>query len=79
MNLYTTTIKAITPGTNKLTTYVGPHVPGISFEDAENYCKHNGLGYCEVTGKLIAEIPCDAETYEPNFAKMINYELPNLN
>ena len=60
MNLYTTEIQAICPTTGDLKLWGGPHVKGISFEDAENYC-HEHLGYCKVTGLLIMEIPCNGD------------------
>lgn len=56
IELYTTEIKAIDPETNELLRWQGPHVPGISFRDAQEYCQRNGLGYCIVTGKLVGEI-----------------------
>ncbi|MFZ2432493.1 MAG: hypothetical protein WAW57_15245 [Lutibacter sp.] len=70
MNLYVTKIIAIDPQTKILTEYCGPFIPGISFEDAENYCQTNGLGYCEVVGKLIETQSFDGET-------IVNFE--NLN
>lgn len=54
---FTTIIKALNPIINQLMTYSGPIVEGISFEDAQNYCENNGLGYCKVDGILISEIP----------------------
>jgi hypothetical protein len=71
MNLYTTEIQAICPVTGDLKLWAGPHVPGISFEDAENYCRIN-KGYCKVTGLLIMEIPCDDKN-------STDYNLPRLN
>lgn len=56
MKLYTTKIVAVNPLTGKLNDWCGPHVPGISFSDAEDYCQRNGLGYCKVEGELVAEI-----------------------
>ena len=60
--IFTTSIKALDPLTGVMKTWCGPHVPGISFRDAERYCQENGLGYCKVTGILVAEI--DAATGE---------------
>ncbi len=79
MKLYTTEIKAIRPSDSELITYRGPHVPGISFEDAQSYCEKNGLGYCKVDGILIAEIPCKKDSFEPDWTKMIDYENTQLN
>lgn len=74
MKLYTTSIYAIDPIDGDLKTYGGPNVPGISWQDAENYCQQNGLGYCKVDGELVAEIPCKKGSYEPDFKNMIDYE-----
>lgn len=76
--LFTTEIDAIDPKTGELKNWGGPNVPGISFADAEEYCQKNGLGYCTVTGILVAEIPTD-ENYNPLFDKMIDYDLPENN
>lgn len=78
MDLYVTEIKAFSPKNNEVKTYCGPHVPGISFTNAQEYCENNGLGYCKVVGLLIAEIPCD-EKENPIWHKMIDYENIKLN
>lgn len=77
--MYVTEIKAIKPSTGELINYCGPEVPGISFQDAQDYCERNGLGYCKVIGLLVAEIPCKEGTYEPDFNNMIDYENTKLN
>lgn len=79
MNTYTTTIKAICPNDGTIKTYSGPYVKGITFEDAENYCQTNGLGYCKVDGILISEIPCKEGTQEPDWGKRIDHFKHNLN
>lgn len=79
MNLYVTTIRAISPIDGELRSYGGPNVPGISFADAQAYCENNGLGYCKVDGLLISEIPCKPGTYEPDWDKMTDYENERLN
>lgn len=79
MSLYVTEIRALSPIDGELKTYGGPNVPGVSFADAQNYCEGNGLGYCKVVGKLIAEIPCKKDSYTPDFDKQINYETTELN
>lgn len=56
MDLYTTEIEAIDPVTNEIALWQGPHVPGINFSDAQDYCQRNGLGYCKVTGKFVGEV-----------------------
>jgi hypothetical protein len=79
MNLYATKIKALSPIDGDMKTYCGPHVPGISFADAQDYCERNGLGYCEVDGVLISEIPCKDGTYEPDWRRRVDYDVNNLN
>jgi len=79
MKLWTTELKAICQVTNELRTFCGPNVPGITWEDAEHYCQNNGLGYCKVTGELIAEIPCRPGTFDPDFSKIVDYEKPSQN
>lgn len=69
MNLYITEIKA----NGKI--WCGPNVPGISYSDAEAYCQANGLGYCEVIGQLVAEIP--TVNGNPDFDNEVNYHYNN--
>lgn len=76
--LYCTEIRAINPVTGQLSTWAGPNVPGISFKTAEEYCQQNGLGYCKVIGRAIAEIPTD-KNYNPIMEKMINLDTINSN
>lgn len=59
MNIYTTIIRAISPTTGNLLAYSGPKIPGTSFENAQEYCENNGLGYCEVDGILLEVIPVE--------------------
>jgi len=59
--IFTTIITALDKD-GQIKTFVGPNVPGESFEDAQTYCDNNGLGYCQVDGILVEEIP-----YEPDF------------
>jgi len=79
LNLYTTTIKAIDPLDGELKTWGGPNVPGISFADARRYCDNNGLGYCEVTGVLVAEIGTKLENGKlvPDFNNRTDYDAHN--
>lgn len=60
MKLWTTTISAIDPMDGTLKKWIGPNVPGETRESAFSYCQKNGLGYCEISGQLIATI--DQET-----------------
>lgn len=53
---FTTEIKAI-GSDGELHTYNGPIIDSISFNLAQQWCENNGLGYCHVTGILVATIP----------------------
>lgn len=77
MKTYVTQIRAIDPTSKEMKTWAGPNVTGISFADARAYCQNNGLGYCEVIGELVSEIPCKPGTYEPDWDKQVDYD--NLN
>ena len=68
--MYTTIIRASKDG--ELKTFSGPHVPGISVADAQQYCEDNGLGYCRILGLLIVEIPC--KDNKPDINNMTEYD-----
>lgn len=72
MNLYATTIHAVNPKTGKLTKFVGPNIPAISYADAQDYCYNNGLGYCHADSILVEEIP--VKDGRPDFENKIDYE-----
>lgn len=74
MRYWVTEIKASDPKTGELKTWAGPNVPGVNKETAYQYLNQNGLGYCEIIGELVAEIPAMEGTHEPDFANMIDYE-----
>ena len=78
MRYWTTRIRAICPIQKEMVEWVGPHVPGFTKRHAEEYCQKNGLGYCEVDGELVAEIPCD-ENYKAQWDKMIDYHAAKYN
>lgn len=78
-SLYFTVIRAISPNDGQLKSYAGPHVPGISVEDAQAYCEHNGLGYCKVLGQLSVEIPLKEDASGLDWDNMIDYEENKLN
>ena len=79
MKRYSTQIKAINPQTQELVCWAGPNVVGVSVSDAQKRCNNNGLGYCEVIGELIAEVPCKKDSLDPDFGNMIDYENQQLN
>ena len=74
MKVFTTEIRAIDPICGEMKTWAGPNIRAISYSDAEDYLQRHGLGYCRVSGQLIAEIPCKEGSYEPDFSKQINYD-----
>lgn len=75
---WTTTIQAIDPITGKLLTWSGPLIEALTWRMAEYYCQNNGLGYCKVNGRLIAEIPCTEEG-KADFKGLIDYDIIQLN
>lgn len=79
MDLYVTIIEAVCVQDGELKWFAGPHVPGISFEDAQNYCFTHGLGYCKVYGLLVAEIPFKKGSSELDWDNKIDYENQRLN
>lgn len=76
MKLWVTEIEAIDPETQEMKTWLGPYIKATSWENAQTYCKQNGLGYCRVTGQLISEIPCGTDL-EPKWMAKIDFD--NLN
>lgn len=75
MKTWVTLIKALDPVTGLMKTWSGPNVPGINHDDATRYCQQNELGYCQVIGELVAEIPCKKGTHEPDWENQIDYEI----
>lgn len=63
--IYLTEINAIDPNSGDLKLYGGPEISAISFDDAQNYCNQNGLGYCKEIGELIEEIPLKKRLFQP--------------
>lgn len=79
MKTWCTEIMAIDPIDGEMKKWIGPNVPGTTQKDAENYCQHNGLGYCKISNLLVVEIPCKKGTYEPDFENQIDYEIIESN
>lgn len=63
--LWCTEIRAVEQLSGERHRFGGPYVPGDSFEDAQDYCNNNGLGYCFVTGEFGGEIPASLAEYAP--------------
>ena len=78
MKIFATTIKAVNPFTGDICEYAGPNVEALSEGMANEYLQLNGLGYCEVQGEIVSEIPCD-ENYKADFNKQTNYINSQLN
>ncbi len=52
---WVTSLRALDPETLELKLWAGPTVPGLSMEDAQDWCGSNGMGYLKVTGELVSE------------------------
>lgn len=79
MPWYTTKIRALDPEDGEMKTWCGPNIEAISWGMAKQYCDLNGLGYCEIDGQLVSEIPCFPGTRKADWSKEINYQTPGLN
>lgn len=75
MNYYETEIRAFDPKTKEMKLWGGPNIEAISESDAQHYLDTNGLGYCMIIGTIVAEIPCREGTFEPDFDRIIDYEI----
>lgn len=71
---WTTKIIAKSPLDGQLRNYCGPNIPAETYEQAQEYCEQNGLGYCWVDAQLVCEIPCKPGTLEPDWDKRIDYD-----
>lgn len=74
MKQWSTEISAHDPATGVLKIWCVPHVPGISLEDAQQYCNDHGMGYCKVCGLLIAEMPTKEDGITPDWDNGTDYE-----
>lgn len=78
MNLYATKFTAICATSGKLKDYGGPHVQGITLDDAQAWCQINA-GHLVVLGRVLSETPCKEGSCEPDFANRIDYDKQKLN
>ena len=76
--IFLTELIAKDPLTGELKKFGGPDIEAPTWSIAQQYCQDNGLGYLKVVGKKVAEIPTD-DNYNPQFDKMVDYELALLN
>lgn len=72
MKKWLTEIEALDGRTGEFKKWGGPNVPGLTAQDATEYCHDNGLGYCKVIGELIAEVDLDT-------SQITDYEQQQLN
>ncbi|MCL4639783.1 MULTISPECIES: hypothetical protein [Olivibacter] len=52
MKTFTTHLQAINPDTQELQLFAGPNILARDWDEAEDYCYRNGLGYLVVDGEL---------------------------
>lgn len=78
MKKWVTEFRAKDARTGEMKTWSGENVEAPSFYLAQKWCYDN-RGYLIVIGELIAEIPCKADSLEPDFDNMIDYDKQNLN
>lgn len=71
---FTTKIKAIDYIDGELKTWGGPIIEAISYKDAEYFCQENGLGYCEVDGILVSEIPTKSDGVTPDWKNRKDFD-----
>lgn len=55
MKAFTTHLQAINPDTQELQFFTGPNILARNWDEAEDYCYRNGLGYLVVDGELNGE------------------------
>lgn len=71
MKTWSTLIIAKSPIDGSILEYFGPNIQANTYEEAQEYCEHNGLGYLWIKGQLISEIP---ETdLKPDWDNRIDY------
>ena len=63
MEKFVTEILAIDPMDGQMRLWAGPLIEAETIEQAREYCDANGLGYCAVVGKFIAEIPWNSSQF----------------
>lgn len=54
--IWLTEIQAVDPMTGILCKWSGPRIKADTKLEAKDYLQKNGLGYCRVLGRLIADI-----------------------
>ncbi|MFD2962850.1 MULTISPECIES: hypothetical protein [Olivibacter] len=52
MKTFTTHLQAINPDTQEIQMFIGPNILAQNWDEAEDYCYRNGLGYLVIDGEL---------------------------
>lgn len=60
MKTFTTHLQAINPDTQEIQIFVGPNILARDWDEAEDYCYKNGLGYLVVDGELEGPLNADS-------------------
>lgn len=55
MLYWATTLVALDPEDGQLKRWQGPHIPGITYEDAQKYIRVSNMGYLTIIGQLVAD------------------------
>ncbi len=63
MLFWATQLVAIDPEDGQLKKFQGPHIPGITYDDAKKYIKTAGLGYLVIVGQLIMDTRAGLDPY----------------
>lgn len=74
MKIWLTELMAIDPKSGELKKWCGDDIEAPTHELAQKWCEENDKGYLKVIGKLVAEIPCKKNSFEPDFKNTIDYE-----
>ncbi|ARK09025.1 hypothetical protein A6C57_01130 [Fibrella sp. ES10-3-2-2] len=74
MKQWLTQIKAVDPQTGDLVEWLGPYVPGETSKLAAHYCNENGMGYCQIVGQVVAEIPTLPDGVTPDYAGRVDFD-----
>lgn len=79
MKTWTTKIFAKCAVTGEMTEFCGQNIEAPTRQLAHEYCQNNGLGYLHISDELVMEIPCKPNSFEPDWDKAEDYDLPQNN
>lgn len=63
MLYWATYLYAIDPADGQLKKWQGPHIPGVTYADAQKYIIAAGMGYLEIYGQLIIDTDTNKDPY----------------